>query len=210
MKRKVRLMIFILILILIGVSIFVGVKVYERNTKLVDSKYTQKDLDIIEEQIDTYVSDKVIPKGMSTIYSKYSGENDVNDIYRGLYKLIDYLPKIAKKVDYKDAESIEKFYEKNSEEINESLKIKGVEKFKKIVAYLDGVGYDGQTFVECEIDDSTYSNNYKYMSFNLYFKFEGIEEFKLKVSFSNRNSTDMLLYYSLIEDEIVDNTEVKE
>ena len=47
MKRKVRLMIFILILILIGVSIFVGVKVYERNTKLVDSKYTQKDLDII-------------------------------------------------------------------------------------------------------------------------------------------------------------------
>lgn len=210
MKRKVRLMIFILILILIGVSIFVGVKVYERNTKLVDSKYTQKDLDIIEEQIDTYLSDKVIPKGMSIIYSKYSGENDVNDIYRGLYKLIDYLPKIAKKVDYKDTKSIEKFYEKNSEEINESLKIKGVEKFKKIVAYLDKVGYDGQAFVECEIDDSTYVNNYKYMSFNLHFKFEGIEEFKLKVSFSNRNSTDMLLYYSLIEDEIIDNTEIKE
>lgn len=202
-KKIIKLIIVLLILVFILIGITFLIKFITKD-ELVDGKYTAKDLEIIEEQVDSYLSNKITPSGMATLYSKYDGDNDLNDIYRGLFGLVDYLPTISKKVDYNDNEKIEKFFEKNKEDIKNNLKINGVEKFKKFIAYLNKVGYTGQEFISCEIDDTTYSNTVKYLSFDVKFKFEGLEDaFKLKVNFSRRNSSDMLLYFSIIEDEVL-------
>lgn len=202
-KKIIKLIITLIIFVVILTGIMFIMKALTKD-ELVDGKYTAKDLEIIEEQVDSYLSDKITPLGMATLYSKYDGDNDLNDIYRGLYGLVDYLPTIAKKVDYNDNEDIEKFFEKNKDDIKNNLKINGIEKFKKFIAYLNKVGYTGQEFVSCEIDDTTYSTTMKYLSFDIKFKFEGLEDkFKLNINFLRKKSADMLLYFSLIEDEVV-------
>lgn len=176
---------------------------YKYETEIVDGVYTQKDLDIIEEDVNNYLSDKVTPKGLSKLYGNYKGENDLNDMYRSLYKFVNYLPTLSKKVEYTDSESISTYYEKNKEDIKINLGITNIEDFIKFIKFLDKVKYNGEKFLECKLDSSTFKNGAEYFSFDVIFYFEEFEnEFKLNLNFANYVTTNPMIYYSIIEDNI--------
>lgn len=203
MKKKDILKIIVIFLIIFCIIGIVKIMDYIKEVKLVDGIHTQKDLDMIEEQVKDYVSDKVMPRGLSKLYGNYDGENDLNDMYRSLYNFVNYISILSKKVEYNDEASVDSFYQNNSEDIEKNLGIKIKSDFKDFIEYLNKVGYKGEKFLECKIDSSTFKNEKKYFSFDLNFNFENFEnEFKIKVNFANKETIIPQTYYSIIEDNI--------
>lgn len=158
MKKKDILKIIVIFLIIFCIIGIVKIMDYIKEVKLVDGIHTQKDLDMIEEQVKDYVSDKVMPRGLSKLYGNYDGENDLNDMYRSLYNFVNYISILSKKVEYNDEASVDSFYQNNSEDIEKNLGIKIKSDFKDFIEYLNKVGYKGEKFLECKIDSSTFKN----------------------------------------------------
>ena len=119
MKRKKRLKIIIFILLIIMVILLVNLISYLNKRKESAGRYSSEELEMIEENIDNYLSDKITPKGISKLYGNYKGENDLNDIYRSIYKFVNYLPILANKVDYNSVDSIKNYYDANRSEIKD-------------------------------------------------------------------------------------------
>ena len=201
MKRKDMLKIIIIILIIICIISIVKIKDYIDKTKIVDEVYTQEDLDIIEEEVESYLSDKITPRGMSRLYGNYDGENDLNEIYRSLYKLVNYLPLLSEKIKYDNADSINSYYIKNEKDIKTNLGIENEENFIAFIEYLKNIEYNGQEFIDCQIDNSTLKSENRYFSFNIILNLKDFNnEFKLKVNFANNSSVQPIVYYSIIKD----------
>lgn len=202
-KKLLRILIFIIIIILL-ICIF-KLKNYIEKSKVVDGVYTQKDLDIIDDEVKNYTSDKIIPRGMSKLYGNYKGDNDLNDIYRSIYIFVNYLPTLSKKVKFNDNDSIVSYYEKNKNKIENNIGITNSDDFIKFIGYLNKVGYNQEKFIDCQIDSSTFKTEKSYFSFNLIFNFENFEnEVKLKLNFANYATTQPTVYYSIIEDENIE------
>ncbi len=156
---------------------------------------------MIEEQLESYLSDKITPKGIAKLYGNYKGDNDLNDMYRSIYSFVNYLPTLSKKVKYDNNNNIISYYESNKKEIRENTGISKQDDFIKLIEYLNKIGYHGEKFVSCEIDSSTFNTGKKYFSFELTFNFENIDNnFKLKLNFANYTSTQPMVYYSIIEE----------
>lgn len=202
MKNKSILKISIVIIIGVCVIGILKISNYIRHEKTVDEVRTQKDIDMIEAEVRNYLSDKITPKGIAKLYGKYDGENDLNDMYRSIYSLVNYLPTLSKKVKYDNKDAIIFYYESNKDDIRKYLGISNQEKFLDLIEYLNKVGYHGEKFVTCEIDTLTIKKGRKYFSFELKFNFENFaNDFKLKLNFANYTSTKPMVYYSIIEEE---------
>ncbi len=199
-KKFKRFSIIFLIILCILLVILIFFLTKTKKETLVDGLHTQEDLEIMDDEIDSYLSDKIVPVGMSTLYGKYKGNNDLNDIYRSLYRFINYLPTLSKKVQSKDESGIESFYESNKAKIEENTGINNSEDFKKFISYLNSIGYSAEKYKNCEIDTSTFNNSNNYFSFNISFNFEGFEnKMKLKLNFANGQSSNKV-FYSTIEE----------
>lgn len=201
MKRKKRLKIIIFILLIIMVILLVNLISYLNKRKESAGRYSSEELEMIEENIDNYLSDKITPKGISKLYGNYKGENDLNDIYRSIYKFVNYLPILANKVDYNSVDSIKNYYDANRSEIKDIFGISNLEEFTKLIENLNEIEYKGQKFIDSQIDSTTFKNEKSYFSFDIKFNFEKIEkEFKIKLNFSNHKYIQPLVYYSIIEE----------
>lgn len=203
MKRKniLKLISILIVICIIAIVSIVKIRNYIRETVIVDGMRTQKDIDDIQKQVENYVSDKIVPKGLSRLYGTYKGDNDLNDIYRSIYSFVNYLPTISKKVKYDNEDAIISYYESNKNDIKEKIGISKQEDFLKLIEYLNKVGYHGEKFVSCEIDSSTFDEGRKYFSFELTFNFENFSNnFKLKLNFANYTSTKPMVYYSVVEE----------
>ncbi len=199
-KRTIFILIILMLIILLALVCTKFIVENIRKNKVVDGIHTQQDLDIMDEQIDSYLSDKITPSGMSKLYGNYKGENDLNDIYRSLYNFVNYLPKLSKKIEFNSADSINSYYEKNKEDIKSSLGISNYEEFAEFIEYLNEIGYQKKKFINCEIDSSTFKNESNYFSFDIKFNFEDFNnEFKLKLNFANYKSKTPRVYYSIIQ-----------
>ncbi len=204
MRKKdiLKSIIVILVFILIGAMVILD---YISKNKMVDEFYTQEDLDIIDEGLENYMSDKITPKGLSKLYGAYDGDVDINEMYRGLYKFVNYLPTLSKKVKYENDDSIYKFYEKNSADIKENLGMVNEEEFYSFVKYLNKIEYKGQKFIDCKLDSTTFKNGNKYFSYNLTLNFEGLNnEFKINVNFANNLATRPILKYKILGNDIIE------
>ena len=200
MKKKNILKIIIVLLIIICVIFILKIEDYINSTKTVDGVYTQEDLNIIAEDLNNYLSDKITPKGMSRLYGKYKGENDLNDIYRSLYKFVNYLPIISKEIGHSNFDFTD-YYKKNENDIKTNFGIVDEEEFIKFVEYLKQINYTGQEFISCQIDSTTFKSGNEYFSFNIIFNFKDFEnEFKLNLNFANNSSIQPIVYYSIIND----------
>lgn len=200
MKKKYICKLLIIIGILVLGYCLVKLINYKYETKIVDGVYTQEDLDIIEDDVNNYLSDKVTPKGLSKLYGKYKGENDLNDMYRNIYSFVNYIPELSKKIKYYNNDTIVSFYEENENDIKNIMGITNKEDFELFVEYLSDIGYGGEKFLECQIDNDTFKNGENYFSFNLIFTFENFDnEFKLKLNFAQKKFTTPLIYYSIVE-----------
>lgn len=200
---KLLIIISIVILLLILVYFLIKIINYNKSVKIVDGIHTQEDIDIIEEEVKDYLSDKIAPKGLSKLYGKYDGENDFNDMYRNIYSFVNYLPKISKKIKYDNNESISSYYEENKNDIKNIIGITKLSDFEEFIEYLNKTNYNGEKFLECQIDNETFKNEKDYFSFDLIFTFDNFDnEFKLKLSFANKTITKPMVYYSVVKDKI--------
>ena len=72
MKTDKKLKKAIILLLIIG-FILIGIILIIINIKqntLVDDRYTEKDVEIINQEIESYLSDKITPKGLSKLYGR--------------------------------------------------------------------------------------------------------------------------------------------
>lgn len=198
-KKNKMILISIIVLFVLLILMLLLYQYISENTK-VDEKYTKKDLKLIDDQIDSYLEDKIVPSGLSKLYGNYKGDNDLNDIYRSIYSLVNYMPTLSKKIEFDNDESINKFYEKNKIDIKSNLGIDNLEDFTTFINYLNEEGYEAQKFIECSLDSSTFTTKGRYFSFNLKLNFEELS-LQIKLNFANNSGTQPLVYYSIITNE---------
>ena len=162
MKTDKKLKKAIILLLIIG-FILIGIILIIINIKqntLVDDRYTEKDVEIINQEIESYLSDKITPKGLSKLYGRYNGDNELNDLYRKLYLFVYNLPSLYNDVIKLD--NLNEYCEKNKANIKNNFGITNIENFEKIVTYIKNTGYSGQDFIDCQIIDDTFNeiNNF--------------------------------------------------
>lgn len=75
MKRKniLKLISILIVICIIAIVSIVKIRNYIRETVIVDGMRTQKDIDDIQKQVENYVSDKIVPKGLSRLYGTIKG-----------------------------------------------------------------------------------------------------------------------------------------
>ena len=84
-----------------------------------------------------YFSDKICPKGMATIYGHYNGSNDINDLYRALYKLVYFTESIYDEIIQLDDNQLAEYYKTNWMDIEENLGIDNKEKFISFITSIN-------------------------------------------------------------------------
>ena len=133
MKTDKKLKKAIILLLIIG-FILIGIILIIINIKqntLVDDRYTEKDVEIINQEIESYLSDKITPKGLSKLYGRYNGDNELNDLYRKLYLFVYNLPSLYNDVIKLD--NLNEYFEKNKANIKNNFGITNIENCAKIV-----------------------------------------------------------------------------
>lgn len=198
MKTDKKLKKAIILLLIIG-FILIGIILIIINIKqntLVDDRYTEKDVEIINQEIESYLSDKITPKGLSKLYGRYNGDNELNDLYRKLYLFVYNLPSLYNDVIKLD--NLNEYFEKNKANIKNNFGITNIENFEKIVTYIKNTGYSGQDFIDCQIIDDTFNEINNYFVFNLKFNFKDFNnEFVLRVNFANSKTETPMVFYSI-------------
>ncbi len=199
MKTDKKLKKAIILLLIIG-FILIGIILIIINIKqntLVDDRYTEKDVEIINQEIESYLSDKITPKGLSKLYGRYNGDNELNDLYRKLYLFVYNLPSLYNDVIKLD--NLNEYFEKNKANIKNNFGITNIENFEKIVTYIKNTGYSGQDFIDCQIIDDTFNEINNYFVFNLKFNFKDFNnEFVLRVNFANSKTETPMVFYSIL------------
>ena len=199
MKTDKKLKKAIILLLIIG-FILIGIILIIINIKqntLVDDRYTEKDVEIINQEIESYLSDKITPKGLSKLYGRYNGDNELNDLYRKLYLFVYNLTSLYNDVIKLD--NLNEYFEKNKANIKNNFGITNIENFEKIVTYIKNTGYSGQDFIDCQIIDDTFNEINNYFVFNLKFNFKDFNnEFVLRVNFANSKTETPMVFYSIL------------
>lgn len=199
MKTDKKLKKAIILLLIIG-FILIGIILIIINIKqntLVDDRYTEKDVEIINQEIESYLSDKITPKGLSKLYGRYNGDNELNDLYRKVYLFVYNLPSLYNDVIKLD--NLNEYFEKNKANIKNNFGITNIENFEKIVTYIKNTGYSGQDFIDCQIIDDTFNEINNYFVFNLKFNFKDFNnEFVLRVNFANSKTETPMVFYSIL------------
>ena len=206
MSKKV-LKVCICVLVTIALLLVLMIKIINTNSEK-NSLYTSEDLELINQSVDNYLSDKITPRGIAKLYGAYSGDNDINDMYRGIYRFVNYLPELSENVKYDDLEKINEFYNENLNKIKENLGIVNQEDFVKFIEFLNKNNYHGEKFIDCQLDSKTFKNKNSYFTFEITFNFEKLDsDFRLLLHFSNNNHTQPEIYFSIIEENVENGTE---
>lgn len=202
-KKKIILV----ILIILGISLVICLTVLNQyknsaekyDTETVDGIYTQKDIDIIQESVDNYVSDKVVPTGISKLYGQYQGNNDLSELYRGIKKVSDYIPLISEKLAGKSDTDIKKYYDTNKEEIIQNTGIIDSEYFVNFAKYI--LEFNSlKTLNSSAIITDTISTDDNFLMFDLKLVYEDNQEVIVKTYFKNiDDEQDELFRFSIAE-----------
>lgn len=202
-KKKIILV----ILIILGISLVICLTVLNQyknsaekyDTETVDGIYTQKDIDIIQESVDNYVSDKVVPTGISKLYGQYQGNNDLSELYRGIKKVSDYIPLISEKLAGKSDTDIKKYYDTNKEEIIQNTGIIDSEDFVNFAKYI--LEFNSlKTLNSSAIITDTISTDDNFLMFDLKLVYEDNQEVIVKTYFKNiDDEQDELFRFSIAE-----------
>jgi len=115
--KKIYIVLYCVIAILVFSLIFILVKY--KNVKTID--------DYVPGDTGEFYEDKVFPSNFSKLETGYNGENDLLNLYRKVYKLVNvYIPSIN---NINTEKGINKYYENNKEKINEDLGIYDINEF---------------------------------------------------------------------------------
>ena len=188
-KKKFIILIVIFLIILVGLIITLHIMNSKKEAEEeLQQQITEKE-EFLKEATEKYFSDKICPQGMATLYSNYHGDNDLNDLYRGLYTLVGYITEMYSDVQDFDAAQLEEYYKSYTRKIRTTIGIRTFEDFVEFVNYLKNIGFTAEDkYQYCKIDTETYEENDNYLMFNISFYYEGKENLiTLKTYFSNKN-----------------------
>lgn len=185
MKNKIKIILFILLMLLI--AILISLKFLSKSQEQKNEIQTNKELRA--EKTEEYFSDKVLPQGVSTLYGKYNGDNEKNDLYRSIASILNYLPKISDTLKTASVEEVSQYYLANELQIEKYFGIDTIEDFNELVESLKSHVINNDKYKYCSIDSSTYEDNDEYLTFNLNIVYENTDTVILKVYFANSTTT---------------------
>lgn len=203
MKKKKLIVIIIAFLIIILTALIIILNVF--SSKKNSDELVEESLKIREEEtkemIKDYLSDKICPQRMATLYAEYEGKNDLNDLYRGLYNFVGYISEMYPTLKDMDKKELEEYFKENSVKIRKTFGADSVEEFSKFISYLKKIGFSEKyTYKYCKIDPDTYENNIMYMKFNMSFSYEEKEDLiNVKAYFANNPDTKIEYKFEPIE-----------
>ena len=208
-KKTIKKLIFVFLIIILILTIILLLLTKQKKPVLVTNADDAITCGItIQEEVKKYYVDKITPSGISKLYGNYNGDNDLNDFYRKLYVLVNYLPEVSE-VAYKDSTEISNYYNSHKTTIKNNLGLSKEKHFAKFCEYLKETGYRGEKYEESEIQYETYKYDDQYNTFDLTFKFENFDNnFRLKVHFANKSYTDPIVFYSLVKDPVLSENDI--
>lgn len=196
-NNKVKIIILLVILFVILIILGMVCSYLKKQNEIIALR--EQDDQIVAQQIENYTSNKTCPRGMSTLYSNYKGKRSLNDLYKNLNNLVQYLPELSSSVSKLNDNDFSKMYEDNEMEIKEILGVEQTE-FVKIADYLKNYDLNNRKFNYCEVDTTTYENTKQYLIFDLSFYYEGLERpIVLKTYFSNFESSNKDVVYTIVD-----------
>ena len=143
MKKKKLIVIIIAFLIIILTALIIILNVF--SSKKNSDELVEESLKIREEEtkemIKDYLSDKICPQRMATLYAEYEGKNDLNDLYRGLYNFVGYISEMYPTLKKKKKKELEEYFKENSVKIRKTFGADSVEEFSKFISYLKKIGF---------------------------------------------------------------------
>ena len=196
MKERKKLIIVLGIVFLILMIILLAV-VDNLKSKQDMQEEDKSNQEIHKEVVEEYYSDQILPQGVSTLYRKYNGQNDKNDLYRSLSKMINYLPELSNDLQSITDDQWEKYFLDNSDKIKSCFGISDLAKFTELAKYLKLFNIAENQYQYCAIETSSYGVQNGYLTFNINITFENVENIKLKVHFANRTSVNPKVMYSV-------------
>ena len=208
-KKISKLIAILLIILLVLIITLISVNKIKKQYSVENlPEFTQKDLEIIKEDLENYRSDKIIPIGNGRMMGTYEGDNDTDDLYKKLYIFVNYLPELSK-VAYKNSSEISEYYNSHKTTIKSNLGLSKEKNFMKFCEYIKETGYKGEKYEDSEIQYATYKYDDQYNSFDVTFKFENFDnDFRLKVHFANKSYTDPMVFYSLVKDQVLNESDI--
>ena len=123
--KKIVLSVLIVLFVILFIVLLILLNISTKNTKVNNARYTNEDIEIIKQDVNNYLSDKITPQGISRLYGKYKGSNELNDLYRCLYSFVNYLPNLIEV----NSNNTHAYYEQNKSSINKNLGITSEEDF---------------------------------------------------------------------------------
>ena len=190
-------------LVIVVVIIVIVVLVRNAVNKKVVNETEQTDKQLLQESMESYSEDKVFPRGMAELMTKYDGQNNKNDLYKSLNNLVNkYLPTLFEDINGLDDSQLTNLFNNKKDEIEENLGITQEDDFKKLATYLQNNNYGVNKFEYCEIDSDSYrtAGGNRYLSFIINFKYENQEnQLQLRVYFANMTSTNPEIIYASAE-----------
>ena len=146
-----------------------------------------------EATIEKYFSDKIAPRGISTLYGKYKGKNDKNDLFRSFKRFVDYIEVLSNDTNKLNDNEIRKYYANNKNTISDRLG-QTEDEFYNFIKSINRRIYNATDFNYCEIDDSSYSDNGTYLTFSTNFTYKN-SSLQVKVLFANEKGFEPEVIY---------------
>lgn len=197
--RLLAILAILAILLIICLTVLNNYKTPEEKytTERVDGIHTQQDIDMIKETVDNYVQDKVVPTGISRLYGKYKGKNELSDLYRGIKRVTDYILIIQENLSGKSELDIKNYYTTNKNEVEKNMGIDNEKDFIEFVKYIEK--FDSlQTLTSASIVTDTITSDEEFLMFDLNIYYEPEQEVQLKCYFKNSKDEDNKLCKFLV------------
>lgn len=177
--KKIKILLIMLFIILVILIVFVKFLGKEKNIAVYDGK--------LDEQIaENYLKDKVVPQGVYQFSREYKGNISKDIFYTKLNDMLNYMMELSQDI---EKEKIEKFFQKNSEDILEYLGIEKQEEFIKLYNFINEKNIKNATFSHCKIVENTFKIEGSYTKFNMIFYYDNEIELELQISLLNKEAS---------------------
>lgn len=187
-RRVRRLIILLAIILLILIAIIVILNVVYKNR---DARAEFNDM-----KVETYAQmsqTMYMPNGIHALNQEYDGSIDLDDFYTNIFDFYNLAMDISKLKDKK----IEKYYEKNENQLREVMGVTSLEEFKEIAQYISKYG-ELETFTSATIDVNSFKKQSRFLCFKMNFAFDSSKILEFDVMLRKFPAANVA-YYDIVK-----------
>lgn len=180
--KKNVLIIIISILIIMLIVAIIAIIVFRKKPAEITGPTIDNQGEYLQESIEEYVSDKLIPRNIYDFTKEYSGSVSRDTLYEKLYLVSRYLPDLCDGIN--KAKDLSSFYQANSASIEKYLGIQNYNTFEFLAEYLKEHDVSGHEVEYCSYNIGTANNTVDYCEFEMEFKYNNLDplEFSMRLS----------------------------